>query len=328
MTARVGVCIPAFNGASYIADAINSVLAQSFLDYHLWIVDNCSTDETLDVVRRVGGSQATTVCNPHNLGMIANWNRCIEIADAELVLLLHQDDVLSKTLLADVVALFDQNAELGIVSTGGRPINSNGKVNTSIRMSNARYRSRASTPQVMKAGRESIVHLMEYGVAISGVVVRRSAYEDVGTFSQEFPYSADEEMWTRVASKYSLGLLPGTVVYQRTHVTQFRNETWKRPDFLEQYFSLQKRRLSYLNPEHEHPPADDSYPRRLVAQAGSRVALRLIASGDFSDARRFLDSTEALYPAIAGDPKHLIGRLFCRVPRLGQRVCRLMIGLP
>lgn len=320
MKARLSVCIPTYNGAPFVAEAIGSVLSQSCSDYRLIVVDDCSTDGTLDVVRGFADPRMQLIEGERNLGLIGNWNRALDLADGELVVLLHQDDVLGAGFMAGVVDFFDRHPEVGIVSAGGRPIDREGKVNSVIRLLTSRYRTQSKT-RILSPGAESVLHLVAYGATISGIVVRRAIYEELGKFDPAFPYSADEEMWTRIAQRYPLGLLPGTLVYQRNHATQFRAQTWARPDFLEQYLAVQTRRLLYAG------AAAIPDPRHLVARTGAAVAFRMIAGGNIRTARSYLDACEAMYPPIIRDPKHAAASLFCRLPQVGRFVCQNVLAL-
>ena len=72
---RVSVCIPAYNGAAYIGEAISSVLSQTFIDFELIVVDDSSTDGTERVVKEHRDSRIRYVRNPRRLGLVRNWNR-------------------------------------------------------------------------------------------------------------------------------------------------------------------------------------------------------------------------------------------------------------
>lgn len=106
---RVSVCIPSYNYAHYLPDAVGSVLAQTFTDYELVIVDNCSTDGTEEVVARFvrSGVPLRFLRNDRNLGQAGNFNRCIELARGQYVQILCADDTLEPTCLAKLAAALD-----------------------------------------------------------------------------------------------------------------------------------------------------------------------------------------------------------------------------
>src|SRR5688572_16156987 len=95
----VSICMPTYNAAEYLHDAIASALAQTFSDFELLIVDNCSTDNTLEIVAEFARSDSRirVVRNPSNVGLVGNFNRCLIGARGEWVKFLLADDLLTHT---------------------------------------------------------------------------------------------------------------------------------------------------------------------------------------------------------------------------------------
>ena len=73
----VSVCIPAYNSAIYIKKTMESVLSQKYENIELVVVDDCSRDNTVEVVRSVDDPRVRLVQNTDNLGMTGNWNKCL-----------------------------------------------------------------------------------------------------------------------------------------------------------------------------------------------------------------------------------------------------------
>jgi glycosyltransferase involved in cell wall biosynthesis len=94
---KISVCIPAYNNESFIAEAIESVLAQSFGDFELLVIDDCSLDRTRQIVASFATRDSRIVLleNSRNLGMVHNWNRCLKVARGEFIKFLFGDDLLS-----------------------------------------------------------------------------------------------------------------------------------------------------------------------------------------------------------------------------------------
>ena len=99
MSAALSVCMPTWNGGDYVAEALDSVLAQTHGDFELLVVDDGSTDRTLDVVSSVKDPRLKLHRNPARLGIPGNWNRCLELAGSAYVKFLFQDDLLRPTAL-------------------------------------------------------------------------------------------------------------------------------------------------------------------------------------------------------------------------------------
>src|SRR5688572_5713153 len=98
----VSVCIPTYNYAHLIADAIESVLRQTERDLELVVIDDCSTDDTEQVAARYADDpRFRFVRNPCNLGLFGNFNRCFELAEGEFVKVLCADDWLHERSIED-----------------------------------------------------------------------------------------------------------------------------------------------------------------------------------------------------------------------------------
>lgn len=120
MIPKVSVCIPTYNYARYLPQAIESVLSQRFSDYELLIIDDGSTDGTAEVVRefasrdrRIGFRQ-----NPSNIGMVQNWNRCLRESRGEYVKFLFGDDLFpSRETLERMAAALDADRSVSLVAS-------------------------------------------------------------------------------------------------------------------------------------------------------------------------------------------------------------------
>ena len=81
---QITVAMPVYNGEGYVHLAIQSVLDQTYSDFELLIVNNCSTDGTLEVVKAFSDPRTRLHINSSNLRMVGNWNRSIELATGKL----------------------------------------------------------------------------------------------------------------------------------------------------------------------------------------------------------------------------------------------------
>jgi len=124
---KVSICIPAFNYAHFLADAIDSVLAQTYQDFELLVIDNCSTDNTKDVVGEYMStdSRIRYVCNESNIGPVKNLNRCLELASGEYVKILCADDMLSPACLERMVAVLEQYPDVSLVASARKVVSGN-----------------------------------------------------------------------------------------------------------------------------------------------------------------------------------------------------------
>lgn len=97
MPPKVSICIPVYNSAAYLITAIESALSQQYDSFEILIVDDGSSDGSAEIasvfVKR--SPLVRFVANGTNIGMVANWNRCMELAQGEYIKFLFGDDLLS-----------------------------------------------------------------------------------------------------------------------------------------------------------------------------------------------------------------------------------------
>jgi len=112
----VSICMPVHNGENFIADAIASILGQTFSDLELIVTDNASTDRTQGIVRDFAGRDARVryVRNEKNIGAAANYNLGFDLSRGRYVKWAAHDDTLSANFLERTVAILDADPSVSI----------------------------------------------------------------------------------------------------------------------------------------------------------------------------------------------------------------------
>jgi len=118
----VSYCIPAYNAEKTIARCLGGVLAQGVDDAEIVLIDNCSTDRTVEVAREVlaGRSHVQILVNPSNLGRIGNWNRCLEEARGKYTKFALTNDVLFGDATRHFLHLAEEQADTVMVCSRPR----------------------------------------------------------------------------------------------------------------------------------------------------------------------------------------------------------------
>lgn len=214
--AKVSVCIPVYNGSNYIAAAIQSILSQTYTDLHLFVCDNCSTDNTEEIVRTFTDSRVTYIRNSTNLGPVGNANRCLELADGEYVSIFHHDDVMLPRNLELKVHVLDTNPAVGFVHSNIMLVDADAQVIA------GDIWNVDSRRNYIDDGMSVLHRYLEYlplgaSIFIGSVLARRSCYEDVGQFSGDVPNCADSEMWMRMMIFYKVACIGVPLVLYRAH---------------------------------------------------------------------------------------------------------------
>jgi glycosyltransferase involved in cell wall biosynthesis len=120
MAPKISVCIPTYNYGRFLPETLASVLRQEDADFEVVLQDNCSTDDSSEVAARFAARDARVRYerNEANLGMVGNWNRCLERAAGEYVKVLCADDVLSASdSLAKMASVLDRDPGVSLVAS-------------------------------------------------------------------------------------------------------------------------------------------------------------------------------------------------------------------
>jgi len=216
---KVSVCIPNYNGAQYIGEAIQSVLNQSYKDFELIISDNCSTDNSIDVVNKFIDHRIKIYRNSSNIGMVSNWNKCISLASGDYICLLSHDDILEKDILRKEVEILDSNPNVGFVFTSAKIINSRGEVLGQIIPV-------FSTQSILIMKGEAFFREFIVGnkVSLCTIMFRKECFNTLGNFDENTSYACDWEMCLRISLYYDVAFISEQLAYYRTHSTNTSNE--------------------------------------------------------------------------------------------------------
>jgi glycosyltransferase involved in cell wall biosynthesis len=119
---KVSICLPVYNGESYLKDAIESALQQSFTDFELLIGDDCSTDNSEVIAKSYAEKDSRIIYwrNDANKGLFGNYNECMNRASGEYIKPYAQDDMFEPNILAEMLKQFEQNPEITLIACARR----------------------------------------------------------------------------------------------------------------------------------------------------------------------------------------------------------------
>ena len=129
-TPRLGIGLPVYNGATYLAEAIEALLGQTYEDFELIISDNASTDATEDICRQYAAQDARIryIRQPRNIGGLLNHNVVFEYCRSELFKWAADDDLYGRDLVERCVAALDEHPDVVLAHSWTAVINSGGEV--------------------------------------------------------------------------------------------------------------------------------------------------------------------------------------------------------
>lgn len=115
---KISVLIPTYNYGRFLDETIQSVLSQTYTDFELVVVDNCSTDNTIEVVQPyLVDKRVRFYRNETNIGLVGNWNKCLELAQGEYIKFLCADDKFHPLLLQQFAAVMEQHPQVMLVTS-------------------------------------------------------------------------------------------------------------------------------------------------------------------------------------------------------------------
>lgn len=191
--------MPVHNGARYLKQAIESVLDQSFSDFELIVIDDGSTDNSLEIIRSFSKSdpRINIVKNEKNLGIQKSLNIGIKKARGDFIARIDHDDIwCDRNKLQKQVDFLEQNSSYALVGTAAIFINASGH-----EIGRAKYQS--ADENIRKR------ILLANQFAHPSVLIKKEALEKVGLYSEEKKYKhiEDYELWLRLGKKYKLANL-------------------------------------------------------------------------------------------------------------------------
>lgn len=229
----VSICIPTFNGAPYLADAIRSALAQTYQHVELVVSDDGSTDRTRAIVAEtLSRSAASWVLISHSRTTpVENWNAAISLARGEFIKPLFQDDLLDPECVARMVSLACKDPQIGLVFAPRHilvsPSQTCSPLLRTLAIKVANRHERWTVPlQSVQPGRRLLRDraLLARGLNKIGeptaVLVRRSVLDDVGLFKPSCCQLADVELWFRICARCHVGFIPEPLATFRIHEDQ------------------------------------------------------------------------------------------------------------
>ena len=202
-TPRVTVVITTYNRAGLLTRAIESVLAQTYTDYEIIIVDDCSSDNTQEVIAGLDDPRIRSFRHERNRGLSAARNTAIFNARGEYVALLDDDDEWLPMNLELRVRRFDNSSsKVGLVY-GWRDVvdDSTGKV-------------RPYTRHTLEGDLFEYLLALNYLAGSPDLMVRLSAAQEIGGFDESLPASVELLFLTQIAQRFHIAVVPHVISRQ------------------------------------------------------------------------------------------------------------------
>ncbi len=257
MTPRVSVVVASYNHAKFIEDALGSVLSQTYQDFEIVVVDDGSTDDSVERIRALSDKRISLATLSPNMGACIALNRAIRASRGEFIAVLNSDDEFLPEKLERQVHFLDANAGVAAVfgwpelmDEDGAPFgDSTHKDYTVFRVAN---RPRTAW----------LRHFFDQGNCLCHptLMIRRECYVDIGLYDARLAQVPDLDYWVRLSKRHAIHVLPEVVTRFRIrsnlqNASAARPETiirdaWERRQVLNHFVSLGTEDFQLAFPEY------------------------------------------------------------------------------
>jgi len=300
MASLVSVLMPVYNAGRYLRDAVESVLRQSVSDFEFVIVDDGSTDDSVEIVRAFNDRRIRFVRHDKNRGLAAARNTCLESASGAFVAWLDADDLCHPRRLQEQIKIFTRHPDVGVCGTWVKTIGGDSEHKWRYPIDSNTLRSRM---------------LFDDPFATSSVMIRRDVLKGAhAVFDHAFPPAEDYDLWERLARVTGLANVPKYLTYYRLHQKQTSGA--QSDQQAAAVWTIQARQLSWLG---LHASEEER-------QTHLKLGVRWDFSGDETWAKRARNWLEKLCAAnekIGAFPKHAFNAV---VAERWYWVCRDQTG--
>lgn len=258
----VSVCIPNYNNAKYLDACIQSALAQTYQNTEVILVDDCSTDNSLEIAKKYE-AEIRVLQNSTNLGQPKNTNKCIKRSTGKYLVILHSDDFLLPHFAEKLVHILENYPNVGM-AIGERMETDEAGIPTGI----APF---YKTSCVIPGERQAKVFMMA-SVLPCQVLFRRETFEKAGGVDERYIINLDGLLWFKCALVGDVGYIQNPVSVYRRHgesITAQYNQSIdlmvehyctlaqmfklaKGRPYLEQFFDAALKRVGHLTLRYSH----------------------------------------------------------------------------
>ncbi|RRB04224.1 glycosyltransferase [Larkinella rosea] len=209
--ARISVILPVFNGDKYIKEAVTSILNQSYKDFDLYVIDDGSTDQTVEVLQEFNDCKLKIISNDRNRGLIYTLNKGIDLgSDSEFIARMDADDISLKNRFAEQIDYLDANKKVGLLGSAMKYFSEDGS-NTKTKYRPGNHSKILST------------FLFYNPLFHPTVMIRNSVLGTTDRYPLQFPKNEDHAFWVDLSVKTNFANLNQVLLKYRRHNSNITN---------------------------------------------------------------------------------------------------------
>ncbi len=202
----VSILMRSYNSERYIAEAIESIIAQTYSNWELLVLDDCSQDETQEIVTSYSDKRVKFCPGLHNVGLVENLNRGKELAQGEYVAIMDSDDISLPERLQVQVDFMENHPQIMVV--GSTIIRYNASMTEAL--DRIVY---PTSPQKVRVDLLATPPFAQPAVMVRGSYYRTEAYH----YDRKFSVSEDYELWSRICFQQETTNIDRVLLHYRWH---------------------------------------------------------------------------------------------------------------
>ena len=198
--------MPNYNGGTFLPEAIESILNQTFRDFEFIVIDDGSTDNSWEIIQEYAkkDSRIRSFKNEKNYHIVYTRNRGISLSRTDLVAFLDSDDVAMPERLEIQLEFMKNNSDCGVCGSNFEIINEKSELI-----------GHKEFPENDNEIKKSFFFFNPFGQ--NTVIIRKECFNKVGLYNDEYRNAEDLDMWIRIGSKYALHNIQKELVKYRVH---------------------------------------------------------------------------------------------------------------
>ncbi|QPK65312.1 glycosyltransferase [Methylomonas sp. LL1] len=221
---NISICIPTYNGGQYLEETLTSVLNQTYSDFEVIIIDDQSTDNTLEIAKTYSDKD-NRICfyqNDKNLGLVENWNKCVELARGNWIKFVFQDDLLAPDCLTQLATAGEESncpivfCKRELIYTDDCDPEILKFLQTLPSWESVFGETGYIAPDDVSTTATHYMALNLFGEPTS-VLLRKDCFERFGFFNPDLKQRCDYEYWIRVGHHTGIALVHDPLAFFRLH---------------------------------------------------------------------------------------------------------------
>lgn len=242
----VSIIIPNYNHKVYLRERIDSILIQTYQKFEVIILDDCSTDDSREIIEQYRQSPKVTqiIYNKKNGGStFKQWQKGIELSKGDFIWIAESDDYADSRFLEKMLTVLTSNSHLGFVYCNTNIVSDDASclVKTYATLRNKMYNTLKWNHNYIKDGKEEIKENLLIDCTVnnaSSVLFRKQALLNVNSFDRDLNYVGDWYCYLKLCMQYKIGYLNEALNYYREHPANASKNLKKNLQFVYEYFNI------------------------------------------------------------------------------------------